>query len=120
MIGPAHAEIGRHGKVAYAVWVRRALAGERFVFPVALTAPALTHQSQPLTGEERADAQRWALELSQIADPAVRQATLATAPAHWQPAIRRYLAWRLGVAALRAMLRSTEPSVRATPSLERR
>ena len=57
------------------------------IFPADLTAPALTHQSQPLTEEDRAEAQRWALDLSQIADPAARQATLATATAHWQPAI---------------------------------
>ena len=91
-------------EAVYQALVRRALAGERFAFPVDLTAPALTDQSQPLTEEERAEAQRWALELSQIDDLEARQAALATAPAHWQPVIRHYLAWRLGMAALRGML----------------
>jgi hypothetical protein len=59
-----------------------------FAFPADLTAPALIDQSQPLTEEERADAQRWALDLSQIADPEARQAALASAPAHGQPASR--------------------------------
>lgn len=77
------------------VLLRRALAGERFTFPADLTAPALPYQSQPLSEEERAEAQRWALDLSQIADPAARQATLATAPAPWQPTIRlRSCGWR--------------------------
>ena len=75
-----------------------------------LTAPALTDQSQSLTEEERAEAQRWALELSQIADLETRQAALATAPAHWQPTIRHYLAWRLGTGALRAILGELEPA----------
>ena len=96
-------------EAVYQVLVRRALAGERFTFPADLTTPALTHPSQPLTEEERAEAQRRALELSQIADPQARQATLATAPAHGQPTIRHYLAWRLGRAALRATLRKSEP-----------
>jgi hypothetical protein len=81
-----------------------------FAFPADLTVPALTQQSQPLTEAERAEAQRWALELSQIADPRARQARLATAPAHWQPTIRHYLAWRVGMSALRATLRKAEPS----------
>jgi hypothetical protein len=38
-----------------------------------------------------------------------RQATLATAPAHWQPTIWHYLAWRLGMSALRATLQKSEP-----------
>ena len=95
-------------KAVYQSLVRRALAGERFTFPADLTAPALTHQSQPLTEAERADAQRWALELSQIADLEARQAALATAPAHWQATIRHYLAWRLGMAARWAMLRKVD------------
>jgi hypothetical protein len=90
--------------------VRRARASERFAFPADLVAPALTHQFQPLTEEERAEAQHWALELSQIADLETRQAALATAPAHWQPTIRHDLAWRLGMAALRAARRKSEPS----------
>ena len=53
-----------------------------------------------MTEEERAEAQRWALDLSRIADPEARQATLATAPVHWQPTIRHDLAWRLGMAAV--------------------
>jgi len=86
------------------------LAGERFAFPADLTAPALTHQFQPLTEEERAEAQRWALGLSQIADLEARQATLATASVHWQPVIRHYLAWRVGMGVLRAILRKLEPA----------
>lgn len=69
------------GKAVYQALARRALAGERFAFPADLTAPALIHRSQPLTEEGRAEAQRWALELSRMDDPDARQATLATAPA---------------------------------------
>ena len=97
-------------EAVYQTLVRRALSGERFTFPADLTAPALPDQSQPLTEEERAEAQRWALELSQIDDLEARQATLATAPAPWQPVIRHYLAWRLGMGALRATLRKSELS----------
>ena len=71
--------------------------------------PALTDQSPLLADDERAEAQRWALELSRIDDPESRQATLVTAPAHWQPVIRHYLAWRLGMGALRATRRKAEP-----------
>ena len=98
-------------EAVYQALVRRALAGERFTLPAALTAPALTDQSQPLSEEERTEAQRWALGLSQIDDPAARQTTLATAPAHWQPVIRHYLAWLVGMGALRAtLLRKSEPA----------
>jgi hypothetical protein len=45
-----------------------------------------------------------------LADPEARQAALASAPTHWQPVIRYYLAWRLGMAARRATLWKTEPS----------
>jgi len=95
-------------EAVYQALVRRALAGERFTFPADLTASALPDQSQPLTEAERAEAQRWALELSQTADLEARQAALATAPAHWQPTIRHYLAWRLGMAVLRATRRKSE------------
>lgn len=94
----------------YQALVRRALAGERFTFPAALTAPALPNRSHPLTEAERAEAQRWALELSQFPDPETRQKVLATALAHWQPTIRHDLAWRLGMGARRATLRKSEPS----------
>lgn len=96
-------------EAVYQTLVRRALSGERFTFPADLTAPALPDQSQPLTEEERAEAQRWALELSRMDDPEVRQSTLASAPAHWQPTIRHYLAWRLGMSARRATLQKSEP-----------
>ena len=62
----------------------------------------------PARGRERADAQRWALELSQLEDSERRQATLAAAPAHWHPMSRHYLAWRLGMAARWAMLRKVD------------
>jgi hypothetical protein len=51
-------------EASYPSLVRRALAGERVVFPADLTAPALTHQAQLLTEAARADAHRRALELS--------------------------------------------------------
>lgn len=95
-------------EAVYQSLVQRALAGERFTFPAALTAPDLP-TPPPLTEAERAAAQRWALELSRIDDPEARQSTLASAPAHWQPTIRHYLAWRLGMSALRATLQKSEP-----------
>ena len=97
-------------EAAYQALARRALAGERFAFPADLNAPALPNQSQPLTEEERAEAQRWALELSRLDDSEARQQALARAPAPWQPTIRHYLAWRLGMGALRAILRESEPA----------
>ena len=100
-------------EAVYQALVRRALVGERFTFPAALTAPALPYQSQSLSEEERAEAQRWALDLSQMADPEARQTALASAPAHWQPTIRHYLAWRLHMAALREHL----PGLRAAPAV---
>ena len=96
-------------EAVYQALVQRALKGERFAFPANLAAPALTDQTRPLTEEERAEAQRWALELSQIADSDARQMALAGAPAHWQPVIRHYLAWRVSMGALRATLRGTAP-----------
>ncbi len=96
-------------EAAYAALVQRVLNGETFALPQNLTLPALTDQSQPLSDEERAEVQRWALELSRIDDPEARQQALASAPAHWQPVIRHYLAWRLGMGALRATLQGTRP-----------
>lgn len=97
-------------EAVYQALVRRALAGERFTLPAALTAPALPYPSPPLSEEERAEAQQWALELSRIDDPEAWQAALASAPAHWQPVIRHYLAWQLGRAVWRATRRKLEPS----------
>ena len=45
-------------EAVYQTLVRRALAGERFTFPAALTAPARTHQAPSLTAAERTEAQR--------------------------------------------------------------